>query len=659
MYPSTHQAWNELASGHWAAALALCEPSLSSEGTSEALHIAGLALWGLGNAAAAVDHLTRAVALSAGDFSLLSDLGGLRFLQEDWSGAAHAFQESLRLRPAYPTALRGYAESLLRLRRYREARQVSEEWVRAAPSDASALRVLAQCMAVLGEEDRAAQVLQSSLVMDPGHVRALLLLAAIRQKQKRFHQALEHTLEAARGNPASFTLQARLAMAYWDAGDLEEALATRANALRLEAAGSDLAIPLDWLALHDPAQTASGLLEIHRASTAALYPQQEVTGPFANDRNPDRRLRIGYLSGEFGSNAAYWFLTPWLGAHDPHEVETFYYMAGPTNDEHTADYQRFAHHWSEVSHSCDDEVASRIRSDGIDILVDLSGHFAYHRLGVFARRPAPVQVTFPNYPSSTGVDAIDYILTDGWNTPPGTEDEYCEEPYRLPSGYLVFRTPPSTVSVPPSPAQSNGYVTFGLFQRPSKFHAGFWDVACAILRQLPNSRLLVHFASAELEEDGGDQRVRILSPLAGRGIGQGRVRFRGTLAALDHLAAVAEADIALDTFPYNGQTTTCDCLWMGVPVVTMRGHTHVSRVGQALLERLRLDCLVATTQEEYVEITLALARDSRRLSTLRQDLRSSMVRNNMTNGTLLAREIEAAYRAMWRRWCASGVGETG
>jgi predicted O-linked N-acetylglucosamine transferase (SPINDLY family) len=299
----------------------------------------------------------------------------------------------------------------------------------------------------------------------------------------------------------------------------------------------------------------------------------------------------------------------------------------------------------------DDEIESVIRRDGVDILVDLSGHFQHNRLTVFTRRPAPVQVSFPNYPGTTGVEEIDYILTDRWTTPEGSESEYAEEPYRLPSGYLVYRY--AGVPLTPLPAASNGYLTFGMFQRPGKLHKGVWAVITETLRRTPESRLLIHFGSAELDEEGSGQRERLLGILKDGGVGTERIVFRGSRISPEHLAVVGEADIALDAFPFNGQTTTCDCLWMGVPVISLRGQTHVSRVTPALLDRLDLGELAAETPAGYVEQALRLAGSLERLAALRAGLREKMQERWMTGGSRLAQEIEQAYRTMWRRWCAS------
>jgi protein O-GlcNAc transferase len=650
------QAWSELAAGNWAAAVELAGRALASgDHMGQALHVQALARWGDGDAASALNLLNESASHGPSNATLLSDLGVLRYVANDWRGAIDAFSGCLQRQPGDLTALRGLADSLLQVGRYSDAEAVCRQWIAAAGDEAGAYRVLAQCLAFDGRWDDAAAAAARSLVLDPQSEQTLLLLSAIRQGQRYYELALDYCQTAVRLHPESATAWARLAIALWDAGDPERGFAAASRATELNLADPDLIYSLDWIALHDPRQTASSLLERHRNSVPIRRGPTRLRTRHASlrDRDPEKPLRVGYLSGEFVSNAAYCFLTPWLRHHDPKQVETIYYMSSPRQDEITAHYRRMAGLWREVWSLSPDELAQRIRADGVDILVDLSGHFEHNRLTVFARHPAPVAATFPNYPCTTGVDAIDYIFTDKWTTPVGSEEEYAEQPYRLPSGYLVYQ-PPCDLALSPPPAMSSGLVTFGLFQRPGKLHAGVWDAVASVLSRVPRSRLLVHFASAELDQEGAGQRARIIALLESRSIPSSRLSFRGTRHGAGHLAVVAEADIALDAFPYNGQTTTCDCLWMGVPVVSLRGASHVSRVTPALLERMDLGHLAARTVQQYVDTAAALAFDLGALTRLRSELRESMRTHSLTDGARLAREIESGYRTMWRRWCKNG-----
>lgn len=647
-----NQAWKALSTGAWAAARRLCDPFLAQDPDHpEALHVTALALWGEGELPGAIQYLSRAANVEPTDPSRLSDLGVLYIQEQNWQAALQCFSLCRQLQPKEPTALQGQAEALIRLGRFQEATVIAQQWVRLAPKDRAASRLLAQCLALEGRLDEAFLAAERNLRDDPSSESTLALLDALCQKRRHFELALEYAQTAARLHPASPEAAARLAAACWNVGDSQGAQAARATALRLGVTDPELAASLDWLSLHDPDQTAASLLEGHRASVSAWCEPHCAPLPHANQPDTARRLRVGYLSGEFVSNAAYWFLLPWLRRHDPLQVETFYYMTRSQCDRATEQYRAIANHWRDVSALTNEALAHQIREDAIDILVDLSGHFGSNRLSVFSRRPAPVQMSYPNYPGTTGLAAIGYFFTDIWTTPPGCEGEYAETPYRLPSGCLVYHAPGAEEESTPLPAETNGHVTFGLFQRPGKLHPAVWDAIAAVVQQVPGSRLLIHFASADLDDPESPQVARLLRELAPRGIQPDRVLFRGSRAIPAHLSTVAEADISLDTFPYNGQTTTCDCFWMGVPVVTLRGHSHVARVTPALLDRMGLGHLATTTVEEYVRTAVELASDLPALAQLRPTLRPRMHANRLTSGDCHAREIEAAYRDVWTRWC--------
>jgi predicted O-linked N-acetylglucosamine transferase (SPINDLY family) len=540
--------------------------------------------------------------------------------------------------------------------RYTEARRLFEKCVRLAPERLYFQRSLGQCLAEEGYLEEAQRIVEGCLSRDPRSDKSLLLLAGIRHRQLHLDEALELTEAAVRVNPESFASRARLALAYWNCGNLDRAVQAREEALALQPNDRNLHSNLTWLALHDPKQTAKTLLDIHR-STALTWAGLWNSRPLhLNSMDPERRLRVGYLSGEFVYNPAFCFLGCWLKHQNRARLESFYYMSRACSDSYTDCFRQMADHWRDVAHLDDRALAARIREDRVDILVDLSGNFDDHRLSVFFERPAPVQVAFPHYPSTTGVDEIDYILTDVWTTPAGTENEYAETVFRLPSGYIVYQLATDPPDVDPLPAHANGFVTFGMFQRPGKYHAEMWDAVASILRQIPGSRLLLHFQSLDLDVDGSAQRERLTEPLRSRGVDAGRILFKGSRRLEQHLRVVAEADIALDSFPYNGQTTTCDCLWMGVPVANLRGSSHVSRVGQALLERAGLGYLATDSVNQYVSLAVRLAGDRESLAALRAGLRSQVC-DALGNGARLAAEIEEGYRWMWKQWCDGTLRE--
>jgi predicted O-linked N-acetylglucosamine transferase (SPINDLY family) len=313
-----------------------------------------------------------------------------------------------------------------------------------------------------------------------------------------------------------------------------------------------------------------------------------------------------------------------------------------------------ADHWLVTVGLSDDELAERIRADGIDILVDLAGHTANNRLRVFARKPAPVQVTWLGYPNTTGLEAIDYRLVDAVTDPVGEADAWASETLvRLEGGFLCYGALKDVPEPTAPPCLNTGTVTFGSFNNPAKVSAATLDVWAKLLSRLPQARLLLKgksFADATT-------RALFLARLGERGVATERVELvawqAGTTA---HLALYHRVDIALDPFPYNGTTTTCEALWMGVPVVTLQGDRHAGRVGASLLTQIGLTALIANSVEEYLENAVALARNPERLSDLRRILRPRMAASPLCDAPAFARKMESAFRTMRQHWCEIACG---
>jgi protein O-GlcNAc transferase len=306
--------------------------------------------------------------------------------------------------------------------------------------------------------------------------------------------------------------------------------------------------------------------------------------------------------------------------------------------------------WQNVVGWTDERVADKIREDKIDILVDLAGHTAGNRLRVFARKPAPVQVSYLGYPGSTGLSEMDYRLTDSFADPPGkTESLHSEKLWRLPVCNWCFSGFDDSPAVGPLPAEA-GSICFGTFNNFAKASPAVMDLWAAILTAMPSSRLIIK--SQGLGERGVSERIHQL--FESRGVQADRLEIRGHEPnPVSHLDAYNQMDIALDTFPYHGTTTTCEALWMGVPVITLAGQTHVSRVGVSLLNSVGLPELIAQSPEEYVSIAIRLAKDLPRLAELHRTLRQRMQASPLMDAPRFAGDIEAAYRQMWQNWCAT------
>jgi predicted O-linked N-acetylglucosamine transferase (SPINDLY family) len=341
-----------------------------------------------------------------------------------------------------------------------------------------------------------------------------------------------------------------------------------------------------------------------------------------------------------------YFFAPVLESHDRERFEIFCYADVAQPDAVTERLQQASDGWLRVTGLRPDAVARRIREDRIDILVDLAGHTGDNPLMVLAHRPAPVQVSWLGYPNTTGMRAVDYRLADAVVEPPGLADELSTETVvRLPHGFHCYEPPPGAPAAAPLPAPRQGHVTFGSFNDLKKTQPAVIRAWAEILNRVPGSRLLLKCSSFV----DATTRDRYAKSFAEAGADPERVRMVPRVASTEeHLGLYGKIDIGLDPFPYNGTTTTCEALWMGVPVVTLRGDRHAGRVGASLLGRVGLGDWIADTKEGYVALAVSWASRRDELAALRRELRERVARSPLRDARGLTRAIEDAYRTMWR-----------
>lgn len=536
----------------------------------------------------ALPYARRARALLPDDAAVCFGLG-LVLLELDQKEAEVELERALTLRPDFPDALCNLA--LVRSR--------------------------------LGHIEDARRLLERAILLNPEHAEALGNLAGLLRQQGEIEASLVHYRRATELRPESPLL---------------------ASSLLLTRQGDPAAGPIELVAEHRAWND--------RFAAPLAGPREARDGrPFASrDRDPNRPLRVGYVSADLRSHSVASFIEPLVVAHDRGAVEVICYADGPA-DFVTARIRAAADEWHDTRGLSDDELAAKIEGDRVDVLVDLHGHTSGNRLLCFARRPAPVQVTYCGYPGTTGVAAIEWRLTDPIADPPGSADDAATERlWRLPSGFLCFLPNSAAGEVGPLPAAAEGQVTFGSFNNLAKLNEGVLRVWAQILDALPASRL---FLKSRALGEPTPAAARLRAFFAAQGIDPARIAIAPYAAtSTDHLALYRQVDIGLDPFPYNGTTTTCEALWMGVPVVTMTGQTHAGRVGASLLTRVGLPELVTDTPDAYVRQALSLARDLPALADLRASLRARVACSPLVSAPTVAREIEAAYRAMWRLFCA-------
>ncbi len=519
---------------------------------------------------------------------------------------------------------------------------------------ARALRQRAQELHRAGRFREAIPVFREVLEREPGSWDSHVLLSDMLWRMGKSAQAIEHCHRAIGLAPDKAAPYQSLATALMQQGRQAEAEAAFEAALTRNPgsakAHSDLLFSLNYRSDID----ARRLFAAHRAWDARHgRPLAPSTARYDNDKDPKRRLRVGYVSRDFRTHPVSSFFMPLLRAHDRKAVEALCYADNAQQDAVTRELEALADHWRPIAGQSDEEVAGLVRSDGVDILVDLAGHTGDNRLRLFARRPAPIQVTWLGYPTSTGLSAIDYRLSDAVVDP---EDDSAipssEAVVRLPAGFHCYQPPADAPDVGPLPAEATGCITFGSFNHLPKLSDPAIALWARLLGEIPDARLLLKnrcFADAGTRE-------RFAGKFAAAGIDDGRVALETWIGShRDHLALYNRVDLGLDSFPYNGTTTTCEALWMGVPVVTLRGDRHAGRVGASLLTRVGLEDLIARDEADYIAKALALARDPDRLAALRAGLRARMSDSPLCNEAGFARAAEQAYRCMWRRWCGGAA----
>ncbi|MFN0133770.1 MAG: tetratricopeptide repeat protein [Phycisphaerales bacterium] len=503
---------------------------------------------------------------------------------------------------------------------------------------------LATALSYRGRSADAADRYKKALAINPAWYPALLGLSSALIGTAAFDEAEAIARRAVAAEPARPDAYINLTLSLARAGRMPDAIAALREALaRFPDQPALLANFAAGLNAIDDA-SRDELFDAHRrlgraiARTTAMQPAS-----LGNSTDPDRPLRIGYLSPDFRDHAVSHFIAPILAHHDRRRYIAIAYSSTPNPDAVTRELSALAAQFVDASALNDDALDARIRRDRIDILVDLAGHTSGGRPGVLVRRPAPILVTYLGYPNTTGIAAVNARLVDAITDPPGSDAYATEKLVRLPGCFVCYRPPANAPDVAARPDAAP--ITFASFNAASKLSPATLALWGRLVALIPGARLLLK--STGLASDAGKRRV--LDALAAAGLSADRVTMLPRLpSSREHLAAYHDADIALDPLPYNGTTTTCESLHMGVPVVTLEGDRHASRVGASLLRAAGLPELVASSADEYVRIATSLARDPARRRDLRQSLRARLAASPLCDGATFTRGLESAYRQLWK-----------
>jgi predicted O-linked N-acetylglucosamine transferase (SPINDLY family) len=606
----------------------------------------GNALSALGRFTDAIASFSKAVAINPQHLNAHNNCGNALHKTRKFAEAIACYGQAIALDPGYVPAYSNRAAALIGLRRIDEAILDLDRALALAPGDVDAWANRGEAFLQSQRFDDALASYDRALELDPQSLEAWLGRANVLMLLRRLAEAKSACQKALAIKPMSAKGLVQLGQCHALQAETDLAIACFDKALGVdpddEGALTNRIFTLDF--------SASGDVARHQAARAewwrAIGSKEAGRGALlhANDRDPDRKLVIAYVSAEFKRRSAAYTYRPVLENRDKAQFDVVCYSNSPTSDDVTETFKQFADRWRDVSQWPDDQLAECIQRDRIDILVDLSGHGDGNRLRVFARKPAPVQVTAWGHASGTGLPTIDYLFSDPVAIPGEVRHHYAEQIYDLPC-LIAIEPPLNNARSDLPPISHNGFLTYGVFNRVSKFSHEAIAIWSKILSADPASRLIV---KDQLLDDG-ETRSHLLGRFGANGIDPDRISLRGTTDREAHLAAFSEIDICLDPFPHVGGVSTWEALHMGVPVVTKLGNSLTSRASGAILSATGLTDWVATNDSEYFEI--ARHPTGTQLEALRCDL--PLLIDRRCGPLSYTKAVEDAYRQMWRRYCSA------
>jgi predicted O-linked N-acetylglucosamine transferase (SPINDLY family) len=621
---------------------------------AEAMQLLGLVEHQNGRHQAAVDLIRKAITIRPRPEFFVNLAQAERALGHV-NEALDACQRAVQMAPNIPEAWNNLGALLKDLNRPAEAVTALERAISLRPTYAAALSNLGNARAQLDQAQEAEAALRRAISIDPNYAEAYTNLAHLLTRIGRLDEAVQLCSRAIQLKPNLVAAYANLGTALQLQGRLEEGNEIYRRGAALDPSHALMQQNLLGGFNHSTRASPQQSLEAHRTWAKRFAAPKAPPAPFTNDRDPNRRLRIGYVSPDLKCHSVAYFLEPILEHHDRNAFEITAYSNTESADEVTQRLKSRCDRWRDILTVSDDAAAEMIRKDQIDILIDLAGHTTGNRLPLFGREPAPVQVTYLGYPNTTGVEQIDYRITDDLCDPIGlTDAHHSEKLLRVSAPFITYRPPENAPDLVDPPAMRTGFVTFGSFNKAAK--AGVETIAlwAKVLAAVPRSRLMLK--SRGLGDRGS--RQRLINGFASHGIAAERLELvEANLSLREHLAAYGEVDIALDTFPYHGTTTTCEALWMGVPVISRIGQTHVSRVGLTLLAAVGLQALTASDDEGYVQAATRLAADVPRITELRRGLRARMETSPLLDSVRLTKSLEQTLWQAFASWCGdNGIG---
>jgi protein O-GlcNAc transferase len=607
----------------------------------------GIALRESGRLEEAIIAIRHAIVLNPKSPEAHNNLGNC--LNDAWQldEAISECRWAIRLKPDYAAAYGNLGNALRQRGQLDDAIVAFRRALNLNPNYAEAASNLGIALAEIEQWDDAIAAYRYALAHDPNFAAAHNNLGNALKDTGKLDEAVASYRQAIALKPDDCDAYNNLGNALKDMGQLDAAVAAYREAVALDPGNASIHSNLVYTLHFHPGYDAQAIYQEASAwSQQHAAPLRRSIRPHDNDRDPERPLRIGYVSADFRIHPVGFNFLPLALSHDQERYSIVCYSGARPPDAMTRRLRSLAREWRDTDQLSDAQLAELIRQDKIDILVDLGLHMGNSRLLVFARKPAPVQITALCSMGTTGLPMIDYRISDQYSDPPGFNDAYyAEETVRLPDCYFCHEVPPESPPVNAVPATESGHVTFGSLNNFCKVTPEVLDLWGQILAAVPDSRLLLRCPS-------GTAQASVRNILHRWEVAAGRIGFIDRRLARDeYLRLHHQMDIDLDPFPYSGHTTSLDALWMGVPLITLAGRTDVGRSGVFLLTNLNMQELIAQTRQEYVQKAVELAHDLPRLAAYRAVLRQRMLKSPLLDTPRFARNVEAACRQMWRKWC--------
>ena len=654
---------------------------------SDALHLLGVLTHQTGDHHQAVRQIEKAILLNPSNPFYYCNLGVVYRSLELFDRSISCYRRALELKPDYTDAFNNLANIFRKQGRLKQAAALYRKALSLQPDDAATYNNLGHVYRELGSVRDEITCYEKALLVDPDYAQTYLNLGNALQYQGELDEAVicyrkalqkkSDFPEACNNLGSVFIMQGRLeeasqcfqkallmnpyyAEAYNNLGSInqnqgkfKEAIFCFRKALEINPNYVKAHSNLLYAMHYDSGIESKMLYEEAEQWWRQHGIKQAVNSDAITSTERAGRIKIGYISPDFREHSVSYFFLPFLKNHNHDSFEIYCYSEVKREDKITNRIKELSDHWRPIAWLSNRAIADQVRQDGIDILVDLAGHTAENRLPVFAYKPAPVQVTWLGYPGTTGMPVIDYRLTDEIVDPPGEADEYHSETLiRLPDGFLCYGPPQDAPGVSGMPARKNGRITFGSFNNLPKINQEVIGLWSRLLQQVPDSRLLLK--SKQFADE--NVRQRFLDLFSDCGVAAEQLTLLPRVASTaGHLALYHQVDIALDPFPYNGTTTTCEALWMGVPVISLRGDRHAGRVGASILTRMGLQALIAYNEEAYVRIGIELAQDMNRLELLREGMRQRMKTSPIYDGASFADSVGNTFKKVWNIWRQTGI----